>query len=140
MILTHRTEFELALKDMSKASADMGNQLAKLAGAANRLHKAAEGADGDTRAAEILAEMKIMMSLVKEDHESVARAHAALPAFRAHVLGTGDAVRFAIAEKSFDSCGSELVALWPRQQPAADPAAAVGDTELRHRFQQHPKP
>ena len=135
MILAHRSEFEIETENMSKVLNDMNGPLEKLTSGTLR-----KSGDWRARTADMLAQMEELEKLVAEAHRISDRRRKAFPDFRASVLATGEPVRFAIAEKVFDSGGGGLVELWPRQSPPLDLTDAVGDTELRHRFQQRPNP
>src|ERR1700752_1180371 len=112
MILAHRSEFEIETENMSKVLNDMNGPLEKLTSGTLR-----KSGDWRARTADTMEELE---KLVAEAHRISDRRRKAFPGFRASVLATGESVRFAIAEKVFDSGGGGLVELWPRQSPPLD--------------------
>jgi hypothetical protein len=126
-----KTTFELETERLGKLLDQLTDRLAKFTGGDLRKRVSS------TPAAELMAELSNLVALLGEANAVVKRRGAALPEFRRWALGQ-HTPRFMVAEKAIGHDGSDaqLSELFPPNAPTIDPTAAVGDTELRHRFNQ----
>jgi hypothetical protein len=153
MILTHQTQFEIVFERTRKALDVVADRREKLIAAnAAFIEKLADdrllkSADLSKLADDQLAAAQALRRTLDGCNALADQCLAALPAFKAWVQNQATydiGASLMLVDKAADSYSdtSAMIAhgalrrFYQPKTPAIDPAAAVGDTELRHRHDQ----